>query len=63
MIEATADVLRDLAPTGQLRATINLGNTVLAQRNAETGTLGGVSADLATRAGAPTRCRRGARSL
>ena len=47
MIEAMADILRDLAPTGQLRATINLGNTVLAQRNAETGTLGGVSAELA----------------
>ena len=41
------DVLRDLAPTGQLRATINLGNVVLAQRDAETGALGGVSADLA----------------
>jgi polar amino acid transport system substrate-binding protein len=46
MIEPTADVLRDLAPTGRLRATINLGNTVLAQQDAETGTLGGVSADL-----------------
>ena len=47
MSEATTDVLRDLAPTGRLRATINLGNTVLAQRHAETGALGGVSADLA----------------
>lgn len=47
MSEATTDVLHDLAPTGQLRATINLGNTVLAQRDAETGALGGVSADLA----------------
>lgn len=27
----TADVIKDLAPTGKLRATINLGNIVLAQ--------------------------------
>jgi polar amino acid transport system substrate-binding protein len=47
MIEPTADLLRDLAPTGQLRATINLGNPVLAQRDAETGALGGVSVELA----------------
>jgi polar amino acid transport system substrate-binding protein len=47
MTEVTADLLRDLAPTGQLRATINLGNIVLAQRDTGTGTLGGVSADLA----------------
>jgi polar amino acid transport system substrate-binding protein len=46
MIEPTADVRHDLAPTGRLRATINLGNTVLAQRDAETGALGGVSVDL-----------------
>ncbi len=47
MIEPLVDVRHNLAPTGRLRATINLGNTVLAQRNAETGALGGVSADLA----------------
>ncbi|WP_159348309.1 transporter substrate-binding domain-containing protein [Roseomonas harenae] len=41
------NALHDLAPTGRLRATINLGNPVLAQRNAATGELGGVSADLA----------------
>jgi polar amino acid transport system substrate-binding protein len=47
MTEVTADLLRDLAPTGQLQATINLGNTVLAQRDAGTGALDGVSVDLA----------------
>jgi len=47
MSQVMTDVLRDLAPTGQLRATINLGNIVLAQRDAGTGALGGVSADLA----------------
>jgi polar amino acid transport system substrate-binding protein len=47
MIEPAADLLHDLAPTGRLRATINLGNPVLAQRDADTGALGGVSAELA----------------
>jgi polar amino acid transport system substrate-binding protein len=47
MIEPTADLLHDLAPTGRLRATINLGNPVLAQRDARTGALGGVSVELA----------------
>ena len=46
MIEPTADVRRGLAPTGRLRATINLGNVVLAQRDAETGALAGVSVGL-----------------
>lgn len=36
-----------LAPTGRLRAAINLGNPVLAQRNPTTGELGGVSVALA----------------
>ena len=31
------DVLKDLAPTGKLRAAINLGNSVLAQTDAATG--------------------------
>lgn len=39
-------LLHDLAPTGRLRSTINLGNIVLAQR-AQDGSLGGVSVDLA----------------
>src|SRR2546421_12448798 len=37
------DVVRDIAPTGRLRAAINFGNTVLAQKEP----LGGVSIDLA----------------
>jgi len=36
-----------LAPTGRLRASINLGNPVLARRDATTGVLAGVSIDLA----------------
>jgi polar amino acid transport system substrate-binding protein len=43
----SAEVLRDLAPTGQLRAAINFGNGVLAQKG-EDGAPRGVSADLAT---------------
>ena len=31
MSTASPDVLKDLAPTGTLRASINLGNIVLAQ--------------------------------
>jgi len=42
-----ADVLKDLAPTGKLRAGINLGNAVLAQKDAATGELKGVTVDLA----------------
>lgn len=37
----------DLAPTGKLRAVINLGNAVLAKKDAATGEPGGVSVDLA----------------
>ncbi|HKH97132.1 MAG TPA: ABC transporter substrate-binding protein [Beijerinckiaceae bacterium] len=40
-------VLKDLAPTGKLRAAINYGNPVLAQRNPASGDLRGVSVDLA----------------
>jgi polar amino acid transport system substrate-binding protein len=50
------DVVRDLAPTGKLRAAINFGNPVLAQKDAA-GQPRGVSVDLATevarRAGIP----------
>lgn len=35
------------APTGSLRASINLGNPILAHRKAQTGEPGGVSVDLA----------------
>jgi len=52
----TPEVLKDLAPTGKLRAAINYGNGVLAQKGAD-GEPRGVSADLsrelAKRLGAP----------
>ncbi len=38
---------RALAPVGRLRAAINLGNPILAHRDAVTGQAGGVSVDLA----------------
>jgi polar amino acid transport system substrate-binding protein len=55
------DVARDLAPSGTLRAAINYGNPVLAQRDAATGELRGVSVDLARelarRVGVPLELR------
>jgi polar amino acid transport system substrate-binding protein len=48
---APADVARSLAPTGRVRVAINYGNAVLAQRNAETGKLSGVSVDIAEELG------------
>ena len=51
------DVVRELAPTGKLRAAINFGNGVLAQKDPKTGEPRGVSVDLARevakRAGIP----------
>jgi polar amino acid transport system substrate-binding protein len=47
VMQVDADVLRDLAPQGVLRAAINLGNTVLAQRASPGAPLTGVSVDLA----------------
>ena len=41
------DVLRDLAPDGRIRAAINFGNPVLAQKDPQTGRAQGVSVDLA----------------
>jgi polar amino acid transport system substrate-binding protein len=41
------DLAATLAPTGTLRASINLGNPILAQRHPSTGEPGGVSVDLA----------------
>lgn len=43
-----ADLIATLAPTGALRASINLGNPILAQTDAGTGRPCGVSVDLAT---------------
>jgi polar amino acid transport system substrate-binding protein len=44
---APPDVVQQLAPTGTLRAAINYGNSVLAQKDPTTGEPRGVSADLA----------------
>ena len=41
------EVVKDLAPTGKLRAAINLGNAVLAQKDAASGQPKGVTVDLA----------------
>jgi polar amino acid transport system substrate-binding protein len=45
-----ADVLKDLAPTGRLRAAINFGNAVLAQKD-EAGGPKGITPDLAAELG------------
>lgn len=47
----SADVVKDLAPTGKLRAAINYGNGVLAQRGANEQDAKGISADLARELG------------
>ena len=47
MITRPSPVVNDLAPTGTLRAAINLVNPVLAHAHPTTGALGGVSVDLA----------------
>lgn len=44
---ASPDVLKDLAPTGKLRAAINFGNAVLVQKD-EAGRPKGITPDLAT---------------
>lgn len=53
-------ILAALAPTGTLRATINVGNPILAGLEKSTGTPYGVSVDiaheLARRIGAPLKC-------
>jgi len=48
---ATADTLKNLAPTGKLRAAINLGNSVLAQNDEATGQPKGITPDLARELG------------
>jgi polar amino acid transport system substrate-binding protein len=45
---APTDVLEQIAPTGRLRASINLGNVVLAQTDPKTGKPSGVTVELAT---------------
>jgi len=49
--EIPSDVLNDLAPDGRIRAAINYGNPVLAQKDPATGTPRGVSAALARELG------------
>ena len=44
---AMSQVVSSFAPTGELRAAINLGNPILAQKDATTGQPVGVSVDLA----------------
>jgi len=44
-------VLKDLAPTGKLRAAINLGNSVLAQKDEVSGLPKGITPDLANELG------------
>jgi polar amino acid transport system substrate-binding protein len=48
---APTDVLEQIAPTGRLRASINLGNVVLAQTDPATGKPAGVTVELATALG------------
>jgi polar amino acid transport system substrate-binding protein len=53
---ANADALKDLAPTGKLRAAINLGNSVLAQKGDDgqpKGVTPDLSRELAKRLGVP----------
>jgi polar amino acid transport system substrate-binding protein len=45
------DVVKDFAPTGTLRVAINLGNSVLAQKDAASGEPRGISVDLARELG------------
>ena len=53
----TPDVLKDLAPTGTLRASINLGNIVLAQGTPDNpgGVTPALARDLARRLGVPSK--------
>ncbi|MGE0752611.1 MAG: ABC transporter substrate-binding protein [Variibacter sp.] len=55
MTAISPDVLKELAPTGKIRAAINLGNPVLAQGTAQapSGTTVDLARELARRAGVP----------
>ena len=52
MTSPSSALLQAFAPTGVLRASINLGNPILAGRDAATGEPAGVSVDLARALGA-----------
>lgn len=45
------EVIRELAPEGMIRTSVNLGNPVLANRNKKTGEVEGISIDLAREIG------------
>ena len=47
-MKISAELIKKIAPTGKLRASINLGNPILANRDPITGEPVGVSIDLAT---------------
>jgi polar amino acid transport system substrate-binding protein len=47
MLQANPAVVKDLAPTGTLRVALNLGNSVLVQKDAS-GKVKGITVDLAT---------------
>jgi polar amino acid transport system substrate-binding protein len=47
----TSQIIASLVPTGRLRAAINLGNAVLAQRDPRTGSVGGVIVDISNELG------------
>jgi polar amino acid transport system substrate-binding protein len=51
MTNVSPAIIKSLAPTGRLRAAINLGNMVLAQSDAATGAPKGVTPDLARELG------------
>jgi len=56
---APADVMKDLAPTGKLRASINLGNIVLAQGTPDNpgGVTPALARELAKRLGVPSELK------
>jgi hypothetical protein len=60
MTSPSSDVVQDLAPTGHLRASINLGNPVLAQGTpAEpSGVTVDIAREVAARRARLRRCRR-----
>ena len=45
--KVSSDIVKEFAPSGTLRAAINLGNTVLAQKDAATGQPKGITVELA----------------
>ncbi|PWF21524.1 ABC transporter substrate-binding protein [Corticimicrobacter populi] len=47
MLHLPAELIQKLCPTGVLRAAINVGNPILAHRDKTTGSVSGVSIDLA----------------